>query len=187
MLMEEQLGAWPGLMRLEPVLEREFEARLTESATLAFRVAYRVLRHREDAEDVAQEAMAKAYREFASLQDREKFRGWLVRIAWRMAIDRRRSDKRRVRREEATEGAPTPTAEDVAMTRDVEAHVRRAVDALPERLRMVVTLSAIHGHDVREVAGLLDLPEGTVKSRLHEARKKLAEKLRWLVKSTNRV
>ena len=70
---------------LDDGLEREFEARLAESATLAFRVAYAVLRHREDAEDVAQEAMAQAYRNFARLQDRRCFRAWLVRIAWRMA------------------------------------------------------------------------------------------------------
>ena len=54
-----------------------FEARLAESATLAFRVAYAVLRHRQDAEDVAQEAMAQAYRNFAKLQDRGRFRAWL--------------------------------------------------------------------------------------------------------------
>jgi RNA polymerase sigma-70 factor (ECF subfamily) len=172
---------------LDPTLEREFEARLAESATLAFRVAYGVLRHREDAEDVAQEAMAKAYREFASLQDRERFRGWLVRIAWRMAIDRRRGDKRRARREESTVAPePPPSVEDMAITRDVHNRVWEAVDALPERLRAVVTLGAMNGHDVREVAGLLDLPEGTVKSRLHQARRMLAEKLRWLAKSTNR-
>jgi RNA polymerase sigma-70 factor (ECF subfamily) len=172
----------------DPALEREFEARLAESATLAFRVAYGVLRHREDAQDVAQEAMAKAYREFARLQDRARFRGWLVRIAWRLAIDRRRGDKRRARREESAPASASPsTVEDMVITRDVQDRVWQAVDALPDRLRSVVTLNAIHGHDVREVAGLLDLPEGTVKSRLHQARKMLAEKLQWLVKSTNRV
>ena len=76
-------------------LEREFEARLAESSTLAFRVAYSVLRHREDAEDVAQEAYAKAYRSFRQLRDREKFRAWIVRMTWRMSIDRKRSDRRR--------------------------------------------------------------------------------------------
>jgi RNA polymerase sigma-70 factor (ECF subfamily) len=175
-------------VNLDPALEREFEARLAESARLAFRVAYGVLRHREDAEDVAQEAMAKAYREFASLQDRERYRGWLVRIAWRMAIDRRRGDKRRSRREEESPSpAALPTAEEMAIDRDLRDRIWQAVEALPDRLRAVVTLSAMNGHDVREVAGLLDLPEGTVKSRLHQARRMLAEKLRWLVKSTNRV
>jgi RNA polymerase sigma factor (sigma-70 family) len=73
-------------------LEQEFEARLVESATLAFRVAFSVLRHRQDAEEVAQEAFVKAYRRFAQLRDRDRFRAWLVRMTWRLAIDRQRSD-----------------------------------------------------------------------------------------------
>src|SRR5919204_1409661 len=67
---------------------REFEERLAESATLAFRVAYGVLRSREDAEDVAQEAAVRAYQGFGSLRNKERFRPWLVRIAWRPALDR---------------------------------------------------------------------------------------------------
>ena len=81
-------------------LAREFEARLVESSTLAFRVAFSVLRQREDAEDVAQEAFAKAYRSFRQLRDRERFRAWLVRMTWRMAIDRQRANRRRLAREE---------------------------------------------------------------------------------------
>ena len=68
-----------GILSAEHDLDREFEARLTESSTLAFRVAYGVLRHRQDAEDVAQEAFVKAYRNFRQLRDRERFRAWLVR------------------------------------------------------------------------------------------------------------
>lgn len=89
----------------DDALAREFEARLAESATLAFRVAYAVLRHRQDAEDVAQEAMARAYRSFARLRDRRRFRAWLVRISWRMALNRRRHDERRQRRERAAHDA----------------------------------------------------------------------------------
>src|SRR5579864_3945971 len=80
-------------------LEREFEARLVESSTLVFRVAFGVLRHRQDAEDVAQEALIKAHRSFRQLRDRERFRAWLVRLTWRLAVNRRRSDRRRVAHE----------------------------------------------------------------------------------------
>src|SRR5215475_15202598 len=80
-------------------LEQEFEARLAESSTLAFRVAYSVLRHRQDAEDVAQEAFVKAYRSYTQLRDRDRFRAWLVRITWRLALDRQRADRRRAVRE----------------------------------------------------------------------------------------
>ena len=78
------------LVTADQEIEREFEARLVESSTLAFRVAYGVLRNRQDAEDVAQEAFVKAYRRFRELRDRERFRAWLVRMTWRLAIDRQR-------------------------------------------------------------------------------------------------
>src|SRR5512145_1062080 len=80
---------------------REFEARLAESSALAVRVAYSVVRHRQDAEDVAQEAFARAYRRFHALRDRDRFRAWLVRMTWRLALDHRRAATRRAAREEA--------------------------------------------------------------------------------------
>src|SRR5947209_11373727 len=88
-----------GFVGVDHELDREFEARLVESSTLAFRVAYAVLRHRQDAEDVAQEAFVKAYRNFNQLRDRDRFRAWLVRMTWRLAIDRQRNDRRREARE----------------------------------------------------------------------------------------
>src|SRR6187397_3022617 len=81
-------------------LALEFEARLADSSSLAFRVAFSVLRHRQDAEDVAQEAFARAYQRFRRLRDRDRFRAWLVRMTWRLALDRRRGDRRRLAREE---------------------------------------------------------------------------------------
>src|SRR6188472_361178 len=99
--MHERAAEWAGLVTFEAELEREFEARLIECSTLAFRVAFSVLRHREDAEDVAQEAFAKAYRSFRHLRNRDRFRAWLVRMTWRMALDRQRADRRRLRREDA--------------------------------------------------------------------------------------
>src|SRR5215469_10493924 len=88
------------VVEVDRELEREFEVRLVESSTLAFRVAFSVLRHREDAEDVAQEAFARAFRAFHQLRDRNRFRAWLVRLTWRLALDRRRSDRRREAREQ---------------------------------------------------------------------------------------
>src|SRR6186713_3593697 len=98
--MHERAAQWAGLVSLNDELEREFEVRLTECSTLAFRVAFSVLRHREDAEDIAQEAFAKAYRSFRQLRDRDRFRAWLVRMTWRMALDRLRSNRRRTVRED---------------------------------------------------------------------------------------
>lgn len=159
--------------------DRDFQDRLAEVGTLAFRVAYSVLRHREDAEDVAQEAVTRAYGRRHTLRDRERFRSWLVRICWRLALDRRRAVKRRERREQAAvEPASAAGPDELAAASEFRARLWAAIDGLPEKLRMVVVLSGIEGYDGREVAALLDLPEGTVKSRLHVARKRLAEVLR---------
>ena len=73
---------------------REFEERLAECGPLAFRVACGVLRNTADAEDVAQEALLRAYQSFERLRDRNRFRGWLVRISFRLALDRLRSARR---------------------------------------------------------------------------------------------
>jgi len=180
--MHESAGLGFGtLVTLDATLEREFEQRMRDSSALAVRVAYGVLRQRLDAEDVAQEAFAKAYLRFARLRGRDEFRAWLVRTTWRLAIDRWRADRRRSARELKTSN-PTavPSAEDVAVGNERAERLWRAIDALPEKLRLVIVLFAIEGHDVAEVARLLDVPEGTVKSRLFLARKGLARSLQCL-------
>jgi RNA polymerase sigma-70 factor, ECF subfamily len=185
--MDELADGLPGaLLSDEADAEREFSARLADSSRLAFRVAYAVLRQREDAEDVAQEAFAKAYTQFATLRDRERFRAWLARIVWRMAIDRQRANRRRLRREQSWTVTAGPDAEHIASQEELRDHLWRALDELPEALRAVTVLAAIEGRAVQEVAGLLELPEGTVKSRLFVARKRLAESLRCLVSGTKK-
>jgi RNA polymerase sigma-70 factor, ECF subfamily len=182
------------LVTADGELEREFEARLADSSRLAFRIAFSVLKQREDAEDVAQEAFAKAYRNFNQLRDRTRFRAWLVRMTWRMALDRQRANRRRAVRElpggdtaaslvEAGLRTRLDTA-DLVAARERAEHLWNAIAALPDRLRLVVVLAGIEGHDMREVSTLLDVPEGTVKSRLFLARKQLKERLSWMVTST---
>ena len=158
---------------------REFEARLADSSTLAFRVAYSVLRQREDAEDVAQEAFLRAHRRFAQLRDRAAFRGWLVRLTFRIALDRRRSDRRRAVREvDVLPMATLPRPDELALTAERAARLWAAIDTLPEKLRLVTVLAAIEGQELSEVARLTGAPVGTVKSRLFDARRLLAERLR---------
>jgi RNA polymerase sigma-70 factor, ECF subfamily len=170
-----------GLVAVDDDLVREFEVRLAESSRLAFRVAFSVLRHHENAEDVAQEALARAYRRFRCLRDRDRFRAWLVRVTWRVALDRQRADRRRLLRESEQMSAPaSESTADAIVARERAAHVWRAIDALSPKLRIVVILANIEGHDVQEVARLLEIPEGTVKSRLFAARTRLKEQLRWL-------
>src|SRR5262249_40389403 len=111
----------------------------------------------------------------------EAFRAWLTRMTWRLAIDRWRADRRRLAREQAVAVEPVaPTTEAVVAERERSALVWRAVDDLPEKLRVAPGLSAVEGPDVQEVARLLRIPTGTVKSRLFAARKLLAERLQWM-------
>jgi RNA polymerase sigma-70 factor (ECF subfamily) len=171
----------------ESSLEQEFERRLADCPTLAYRVALGVLRNTAEAEDVAQEAMLRAYRNFHRLRDRERFRSWLARMAWRLALDRIRAAGRRERREQAAflDNQQATGVENVLVAREFQRHVAQALDALPEKLRLVMTLAAIEGYNTGEVAKLTRLPEGTVKSRLFLARKKLAESLEWIVKKNH--
>src|SRR5258707_4289300 len=161
---------------------REFEQRLAECGPLAYRVACGVLRNTADAEDVAQEAMLRAYRQFERLRDRNCFRAWLVRIAFRLALDRLRSGKRREQRDtlwSQQEHQPrSATAEDLAASNEFQAHLDNALADLPEKLRLVLLLAAMEGHTIDEIAALLGISTGTVKSRIFYARRQLAEKLR---------
>lgn len=159
-----------------------FERALPECGALAFRIANGVLRNAADAEDVAQDALLRAYRKFGALRDPSRLRPWLVRISFRLALDRWRSRKRRERREtvwsEPQRNSVGPSAEAQAQSNEFQARLARALDELPEKFRLVLILCAIQGYTLEEVAQLLGIPAGTVKSRLFFARKKLAEKLR---------
>jgi RNA polymerase sigma-70 factor (ECF subfamily) len=167
---------------------REFEERLAECGPIAYHVARGVLRNAADAEDVAQEALLRAYRRFDRLRDRTRFRGWLVRISFRIALDRLRSSKRREQRDalwSQPEHQPLAlNAEDLAASSKFQEHLERALADLPEKFRFVLLLAAVEGHTIEEVAVLLNIPIGTVKSRLFFGKKQLAEKLRCHVKTT---
>jgi RNA polymerase sigma-70 factor, ECF subfamily len=163
-------------------MQRELESSLADCAPLAYRVAQSVLRNRADAEDVAQEALLRAYQKFHRLHDVTRFRAWLVRITFRLALDRWRAARRRERRE--TEWAKpdlrpaAPTTEEIAEANVFQARLEKALNELPEKFRLVLLLAAIEGYTLAEVAEMLGVPMGTVKSRLFFARKALAEKLR---------
>ena len=168
------------LVTVDDELEREFEARIADCSTLAFRVAFSVVRQQQDAEDVAQEAFVRAHRSFRTLRNRESFRAWLVRTTWRLALDHRRAEQRRSARQHAHADATVQVAAHTVEAVERAAALWQAIDALPEKLRITMVLSGIEGHDIAEVARLLNLPEGTVKSRLYHARQQLQERLQWI-------
>jgi RNA polymerase sigma-70 factor (ECF subfamily) len=164
--------------------DREWESLLAENAPLAFRVAWGVLRNDADAQDVAQEALLQAHRRFGELRQRSRFRAWLVRISFRIALDRRRANKRRQARETQWVLENSRNAQHRGENVEFQRQFDRAMDELPEKQRLVLLLAAVEGHSLEEVSLLLGVPVGTAKSRLFGARKALAERLRCFVNPT---
>ena len=114
------------------------------------------------------------------LRNRDSFRAWLVRLQWRLALDRSRTPPCH-RDTEHGRLAQTTSSSDPAIVNERAEHVWRAIDELPEKLRLALVLSGIEGHDIREISRLLGLPEGTVKSRLFHARERMKESLKWMI------
>jgi RNA polymerase sigma-70 factor, ECF subfamily len=167
---------------VEALRQRELDQLLTENAPLAYRVALGVLRNSAEAEDVSQEALLRAHRRSHLLRDPRRFRGWLVRISFRLALDRWRAARRREEREtrwlKAELRPPAQSVEEIVASREFQERLGRALEGLPRRMRLVMVLTAIEGYAIEEVAALLGVPAGTVRSRMFAARKRLAEMLR---------
>lgn len=158
----------------------EFERLMTECHPAVYRIAYGVLGNRADAEDVTQDVSIIAFRKMTSLRKPEKFRAWISRAAYRQALNHRRAAERARSRGShlAAEGLVSADMESVAAARAETALLRMAIDALPEKLRAVVLLCSIDGLDSKAVGLILGIPEGTVRSRLHLARKRLLSVIR---------
>jgi RNA polymerase sigma-70 factor (ECF subfamily) len=153
----------------------DFERVMRESYRLVYQVAYSVLGNAADAEEVAQDTFLTAYRKFDSLREGDKFRPWVARASWRLALNYRRGAARAMGRDGAWvagQGA-SETPETQASEREFELRLRAQVNLLPEKLKAVVLLIGVEEMDVRTAAGILGIPEGTVRSRLHLARRHL--------------
>jgi RNA polymerase sigma-70 factor (ECF subfamily) len=180
----------PAVAFARPDIENEFSARteneacLGDSRELAFgklverharlmyRVAYSVLRNPQDAEDAVQEAFLKLYRGDAWRQMRDE-KAFLARTVWRVALDR--LPKREERSFEAEEQfASSAASPETSVVRDAQAALlRRMIDAMPEDLRRVLVLSAIEELNSREIAEMVGIAEGTVRTRLMRAKDEL--------------
>jgi RNA polymerase sigma-70 factor (ECF subfamily) len=137
----------------------EFAERVRECHRLVFHVANAVLSDRADAEEVVQDAFFRAYRKLSGLREPQKFRAWVAQMAYRLALNRWRTAARARRRDTSQ--------------REMKRRLREEIDRLPKKLRAVVILNAVEELDTRDIAGVLHIPEGTVRSRLHLARKAL--------------
>ena len=160
-----------------------FELLMRRYNRLLFRLARGIVRDDDEARDVVQAAYVRASYHLEQFRGPDGFKGWIARIAVNEALGRVRRAPSIVDAEQhalALTELADAEPENAASSRDLSRILQAAIDRLPDKLRIVLVLSAIEGHDTREVSALLTIPEGTVRSRLFLARKALAERLQWL-------
>ena len=139
----------------------------------AFQLAYRVVGHREDAEDLVQEAFLAAYQYLDSYDAERPFGPWLMRIVLNRGANLRRSRKRRETEPETDAISLAPSALDESERTEARAKLTEAMTKLSERQRMIVTMFDVDGLTSTEIGEIMDLSSGTVRWHLHEARRTL--------------
>ncbi|MBA2725922.1 MAG: sigma-70 family RNA polymerase sigma factor [Actinobacteria bacterium] len=153
--------------------------------------ALRMTRNPADAEDLVQEAMLRAYRAFARFEAGTNLKAWLFRILTNAYINTYRKKQReplKVSQEEVQDfdlyrelkdhdPEISRTPEDIVLAGLVDSDIIEAIDDLPEQFRMAVVLSDVEGFTYAEMAEIMDVPLGTVMSRLHRGRKALQKRL----------
>ena len=157
-----------------------------------YAAALRMTRNPSDAEDLVQETYLRAYRGFGGFQEGTNLKAWLYRILTNTYINTYRAKKRRpdeteldevedlylYRRIGGLEAAMAGrSAEDELLERFTDAEVKEAIESLPENFRLAVLLADVEGFAYKEIAEILDIPIGTVMSRLHRARRILKGEL----------
>jgi len=160
-----------------------FEPLVEKYRQRVWRLAFQVLRDREEAWDCAQDAFVRAFQSLGSFRGQSAFYTWLFRIAMNVATDRLRSRGAQARAfgtqaippEEWERTAPDPEArpDQAAIGAERRERISQALDTLPPNARAIIMLSDVEGLSYREIATVLNCPIGTVMSRLHNARKRL--------------
>jgi RNA polymerase sigma-70 factor, ECF subfamily len=172
--------------------QRQFSEQAMEHMPSLYTAALRMTRNAADAEDLVQETYLKAYRAWDSFKQGTNLKAWLYRILTNTFINSYRAKKRRpdeseldevedlylYRRLGGLEAAATGrSAEDEVMDRFTDEEVKAAIEALPENFRLAVLLADVEGFSYKEIAEIVDVPIGTVMSRLHRGRKALQKAL----------
>lgn len=144
----------------------------------AFAVAWRVLGHRQDAEDVVQESFLAALQKIDTFERGRPFSPWLLRIVANRAINLRKARALRQTDEyppDVVSGGESPVT--AAERSELRRELERALRQLPEQQRWIVQLFELDGFSGAEIADLLEMAEGTVRWHLHEARRSLRKVL----------
>ena len=173
-------------MAMAQVAENVLEAMVREHARLVYRVAYSVLRNHHDAEDVTQETFARVLRYGKKAGEVRDQKTWLARIAWRVAVDRRKKVSE-ISLDDATSKvfglrASIASAEEVVLGSEMSRLLEALITALPEQLRDPLTLSTVQEMSANDIAEVLRIKPAVVRSRLFRAREILREKLAALLR-----
>jgi RNA polymerase sigma-70 factor (ECF subfamily) len=160
--------------------EETVEFMVREHSGLVFRVAYSVLRDHHDAEDATQETFLRVLKHRSELSRIKETRSWLARIAFRIALNRynsrRREPQNPVEGMERLQASIIPP-EEIIHCNEVKALIETFIAALPADLRNVLRLSTVEELNSREIGAILEIPENSVRTRLHRARQQLKEKM----------
>ncbi len=173
--------------------QANFEKDAMQFAPQLYSAALRMTRNPADAEDVVQETFLKAYRGYHTFQEGTNLKAWLYRILTNTYINRYRKKTRRPHEVELGEledlylfkrlnetgstGGASRSAEEEVLERFGDDDIKEAVESLPEHFRLPVLLADVEGFSYKEIAEILDVPIGTVMSRLHRGRKALQQRL----------
>jgi RNA polymerase sigma-70 factor (ECF subfamily) len=184
---------------LKPALAMEATAPTVETlvadhSRMVFRIAYSILRNHHDAEDAAQECFLRVWKQKDRLHEVSNAKTWLARVAWTTALDKRRSSRAMVSlsvvslSDEQSGAELAQSIPDLAVAADqqlataqMQQMLERLIAGLPEDLRNTLELSTIQELNSAEIAEVMKIPEGSVRTRLFRARKQLKEKLAVLL------
>jgi RNA polymerase sigma-70 factor (ECF subfamily) len=170
-----------------------FETLVRKHQKKVFNIAYRMVGHYEEASDITQEAFIAVYKGINKFQEKAKFSTWLYTITINTSKNRLRQLKSRRAREQASINDPIrtgngeitieprsnePTILERLETKEVQEKVQECIDSLEEEFKEVIVLRDIQGLTYGEISEVLNVPEGTVKSRLFRGRESLKERLK---------
>lgn len=155
---------------------KEFENIVEKNKLLLYSVVYGIAGG-ADADDIVQETFIHAYYNYGMLKDKEKISSWLCAIARNKAYDAAKRLSRTVSMDDLSMRAHSNSPENIFLRREKSTEIMEKITALPEKYRETVLLHYFAEKSIAEISQILDLPEGTVKFRLFEGRKKLKKEL----------
>ena len=166
-----------------------FEELILKHEKIVYNVALRMMNHSEDAKDISQEVFLKAYRNIKNFDERSMFSTWLYRITTNTCIDemRKRKGKQNYSLEEELENEDGSmqrqiadegdTPEESLMRGEEKGEILQALDTLSEEHRAAIILRDVKGLSYEEISEIIELPMGTVKSRISRARNQLKNEI----------